>query len=870
MVMCPKCGKMLEDGMRFCDNCGAQMPETVVCPNCGERAIAGFAFCQKCGTPISQTPDPSAGYAPGPSAGYAPDPSAGYAPGPSAGYVPGPSAGYASGPSAGYAPGPSAGYAPDPSAGYAPDPSAGYAPDPSAGYTPDPSAGYASGPSVGYAPDPSTGYNAGYTPNPDPSTGFIPNTDFGAGSGYAPNPNPAPAKPQQKKKGIPKQVFIFGGIGVAAVAVIVALVMFIPKLFGGGTSDKTYMFYLKDREIVYLDLKSENKLEVTSRLLNGGLSDYNLANSAYALGSFIAFNEDSSRIFYPDRTDFSNAEGITLYYRNMKKTDEEPVKIDSDITAYAINKAGTVVIYSKGSDGNLYRHDLTNKEKIASAVEGFDVADDCNKVLYLTEDESIYLWTAGGDKTKLASDIYDVKYVSDDLSVIYYTKKDSDETSTYSLYKQVEGADERVKIASEISRIVNIYDSGEVYYIKSESVELNLIDYVNDDMAASDAAMTEPVWPTYPTAPANRSWYTNYNNDEYPWYYYDYTNSYWGERVNVTQEEYDAWQAQYAIDYAAYQEAYDAVPALREEYNNVLLPAYWAKQNRDYLRESLKEAKMEQTEYTLYYYNGTEETIVTDALASPWDVSYAADTATLLLSVYNQAEVTKAKISEVEYIYEIREMIDAALYSSSERYVAVQATLTVVDRPDASYFRLSSDGSTIFFLDDMNEDNDEGDLYKITIENGQVGRPEMYDSDVSTSYMYFSANNQFVYYKDVDESNEKGDLYVDKTQIDYDVRLTYITYLGDAVLYYTDWNDSKNYGTLKMYNNGEKTKVADDVHSFVIMDNDILYLYDYSSSSYKGTLYRYNQGNPVKIDDDVMALIPVSGSKLKGINYYGW
>ena len=799
MVICPKCGKMLEDGIRFCDNCGAQIPETVVCPNCGERTTAGFAFCQKCGTPLSQTPNPGAGYAPDPNAGYAPTPGAGYAPDPNAGY----------------APTPGAGYAPDPNAGYAPIPGAGYAPDPNAGYT-----------------------------------------------------DPAAAAVKQKKGGIPKKALIFGGIGVAAVAVIVAVVALIVNLLGGGgkTAEKMHMFYLKDREIVYFDLKNKDTLEVTSRLLSGGVGDYTLVSNAYVLGSYIAFNEDNSRIFYPDRTDF-NARGITLYYRSMKKTDQEPVKIDSDVTVYAINKAGTVVIYSKGSGGDLYKHDLENKEKIASSVKAFDVADDCNKVLYLTEDGSIYLWSAEGDKTKLASDINNIEYVSDDLSVIYYTKKDSNDSNTYSLYKQVEGADDKVKIASEISRIVKIYDSGEVYYIKSEVVELSLKDYVDDDMAASDAAMTEPEWPAYPSEPAGRYWYSTYDDDEYPWYYYDYSVSY--SPIYATQEEYDSWWAKYNADYAAYQEAYNAVPSLREEYNNVLYPAYQAKLNRDYIRESLKESTMERTEYTLYYYNGTEGTVVTDALTSAWDISYAEDAATLLLRAYNQAEVTKAKISEIEYTYEVRNLVEEALYSSSERYVAVQAALTAVDQPDASYFRISSDGSIICFLDDMNEAGNAGDLYKITVENGQVGRPELYDSDVSTSNMYFADDNRLVYYKDVDEAHWKGDLYIDKVEIDYDVRLSFI-YIGDAVLYYTDWNDNKGYGTLKKYENGEKIKVADDVQSFVMMDNDILYLYDYSTSSYKGTLYRYNKGEPVKIDEDVMALIPAYGSKLKGSYYYGW
>ena len=281
---------------------------------------------------------------------------------------------------------------------------------------------------------------------------------------------------------------------------------------------------------------------------------------------------------------------------------------------------------------------------------------------------------------------------------------------------------------------------------------------------------------------------------------------------------------------------------------------------------------MELTQYTLYYYDGTEGSVVAGGLSSAWNFTYAEDAAILLVQTSTLADMTKPKFSEISSTYEVSSLINEAFYSSTEPYIAVRAAMTALDQPDASYFRMSPDGSAIYFLEDIS-DRDEGDLYKITITDGQPGRPELYDSDVSTSYMYFSSDNQLVYYKDVDVSNWKGDLYIDKVEIDYDVRLSFVTQMGDAVLYYTDWNSEKEYGTLKMYSNGEKVKIADDVHSFVTTnDNDILYLYDYSSNYYKGTLYRYNGGDPVKIDDDVMALLPVSGSKIKGSSYYyfGW
>jgi len=699
MAVCPKCGKELEEGAKFCDACGAQVFETIFCPNCGEQTSTEFAFCQKCGASIT----------------------------------------------------------------------------------------------VDTAP--------------------------------APAAEPA----AEKKKGPqapPKKAILFGGIGLAALVVIFLAV----SLFSGGGKDK-YGLYLKDGEIVYTDYSEKGAMEITSRLSRDGQAY--LATSGNDIGQYIAFSEDGKRIFYPDRVD-SDSYGITLYYRNINKPNEDAVKIDSDVTSYAINSKGTQVIYVKGSDGILYLHNLTDKEKIASGVVDFDVAEDCKKIGYLTDENSYYIWRSGKEAVKLAGDITVIEHVTDDLSTIYYLKDGS-------LYKQTEGSEDKTKIASDISSVVAIYDSGEAYYTKAESAEKNLLDYVDDDMAAADAGVSEPVYPDFPDSPASPYWW-------------DYE----------TTEAYEAAQAQYETDYAAYQATCDQ---LRADYNTAN-EAYQAKRSRDSLREQLRNATQEHTEYTLYYFNGTEEAVVTDALADEYSVSICYDKPVAVLPVYSQSDVRKVKLSEISSAYEVNEQVNEALYSSSEMYLAVGSTLSEIDQSDAESYRISSDGSTVYFLDDISDDG-YGDLYKLAIADGKAGKPEIYDSDVSSQAIFFS-DDKLVYYKNVNHEDYKGDLFIDGEEIDYDVRLWDIYHLGDAVLYYTDWNFDKSYGTLKMYTKGTKTKVADDVHDFVITgDNDILYLYDYSTNYSTGTLYLYNSGKPKKIDDDVTALIPVSTNEIRG-GYYGW
>ena len=704
MVTCPKCSKELEDGVKFCDNCGAQIFETVFCPNCGEQTSSEFAFCQKCGASLAE------------------------------------------------------------------------------------------------------------------------NTETPAAA--------APAQPAKEKKPVPKMPLLFGGVGIAAVAVIALVV----TLFTGGGKQSSYALYLKDKEIVYTDFSDKGPMEISSRLLNGGsISNSDLAYAGSALGAYIALNDKGTRIFYPDRID-DNADGITLYCRDLKKPEEDPVKIDSDVVRYAINSDGSQVVYLKGRDGILYLHDLTDKDKIASDVSSFYVSDDFKKVGYLKNDDSYYVWHAGKDTEKLAGDITSIQHVSDDLSTVYYVRDGS-------LYKQAEGSKDREKIVTDFSRIVKIYDSGEIYYTKTESAEKRLIDYVNDDVAASDATLTEPVYPDYPPYP------------EYP-YWWDYG----------TTEAYNAAVEQYERDYAEYETTYNR---MRDEYYQAY-EAYWEKVARDSLRESLRNATMNAAEYTLYYFDGKEETVVTEALADEWGISLASDRPVAVLRIYNQSEVQKVKLSEMNNLDEVRDKVNTALYSSAERYVAAGASLSVIDRTDAEGYIVSPDGGTVYFLDDLSDDN-EGDLYKVAVKDGQAGKPERLDSDVAIGYMYFTPKDELVYYKNVDHYAWKGDLCINGVEIDYDVRLYSTAYLDDAVLYYTDWSVDRSYGTLKMFKDGTKTKIADDVHDFNTSGGDILYLYDYSSNYYTGTLYSYNKGNPQKIDDDVVALIPVADRPvIREGYYYGW
>jgi len=54
-VACPKCGAAVEQGAKFCGNCGSPMASAVAgpaCSKCGSRNAPGSKFCGNCGSPL--------------------------------------------------------------------------------------------------------------------------------------------------------------------------------------------------------------------------------------------------------------------------------------------------------------------------------------------------------------------------------------------------------------------------------------------------------------------------------------------------------------------------------------------------------------------------------------------------------------------------------------------------------------------------------------------------------------------------------------------------------------------------------------------------------------------------------------------------
>ena len=57
MVICKQCNTEVQEGKRFCADCGA--PQFLRCPKCNAESAIGKSFCSDCGTSIGVPPLPS-------------------------------------------------------------------------------------------------------------------------------------------------------------------------------------------------------------------------------------------------------------------------------------------------------------------------------------------------------------------------------------------------------------------------------------------------------------------------------------------------------------------------------------------------------------------------------------------------------------------------------------------------------------------------------------------------------------------------------------------------------------------------------------------------------------------------------------------
>lgn len=648
----------------------------------------------------------------------------------------------------------------------------------------------------------------------------------------------------------------------AAILVLIILIAVVIKLKPSGGS---HLIYVKDKELQFSNLSKKTTFELTDRLFES--SGYMDADDYMLLSAYIFMSDDERYIFYPDRCDDYN---ITYYWRDLKADNikkDTSVKIDSEINTYPhLSKDGSKFFYIKGDDNRLYVYDRKSDEKVKldDGVEHFYVNDSGDYIIYsryIDQEYTIYEMSmkgTSGEKTKIDSNsIIQEAYPNE--KKIYYTKDDS-------LYLKEFGKNKE-KITSDFESLVSVVDKSSVYYLKKEEVVNKLSNYIKDDMIDEDKEeilLPEPNYSEEPRYPSEYDYQTEVWVDSYWGYSRHPETNEWGYWDTVTDEEaYRAAIEEYNIKYSEWEKEV-------EQYNNEYNEAYQrilAKEYRDTLRELFdnEDNAITYDVYSLYYWNNGTETLVAEDI-SPYLLSISYDVSTVIYNKHNISSVDVQKLSEMtadednyysayDYAYDLQEKIRASRNLSDDIYIAIGDKETTIDCINAKNWSINSDG-VIFFIDDYNDERGYGDLMSAAIKNDSIEKPVKIDEDV-VEYSFGNENDNIFYFKDV--RNRSGDVYMNDKLFATDVYIPSLyNYKGkNKLIYYIDYSDSSQSGTLCIFDNGTETRISDDVSFFVpINENHIAYLIDYRFEREKGDLMLYNgKKKPVPIDTDVTALL---------------
>lgn len=593
---------------------------------------------------------------------------------------------------------------------------------------------------------------------------------------------------------------------IAVVAVVVAVVLAI--LFASSKkSDEDFVarpLYIKDNAVYYVDSKSDSPVLISEKLFKDEEID---VSEQLIVMNGTEFTQKGNKVFYCEKIDVES-NSFDLYYKLLSKPEEDPVKLAEDVCAYVVDDKGETVVYADVYN-NVYIHNMVEREKIVTEAESIYFSKDRTKVMYLVEDGGLYVQVIGGEKDKIDSDVTSVYFYSiaedNNFEYIYYMK-DTD------LYVKKTGID-KIKVDSEVLEVITVGNNGGIYYTKENEVKGNgtLMDYVTypEEMIESDKKLIDDY----------------YNND---------------------------WRAR-----------------------NEALNRAWAKE--------VLEKTTVRTVCSLYYFNGESSSMINDAYVDLCR-AYNYDSAAMIFRSFDNVEINKVNIldfvnaldekhqfrkdeekgiflekeeyKELSYFDEFSKTILGAMESEETVYLSIDGKSVQIEGDMlGNTFDINKSLNTLYYIDDYDSEKDVGNLMVANIEEGAIVNAEVYDSEISGDILFALGEDSVIYTKD--KKDNKYDLCFNKQLVDYDIAEYYFNPDTNEILYFTEYDEEKAIGTLHVFKDGEKKKIAEEVLTDVeyLANGDIFYFVDYSSKSHKGDLYMYSDDESVKLDYDVSKLI---------------
>lgn len=627
------------------------------------------------------------------------------------------------------------------------------------------------------------------------------------------------AEAEDAKKNVKRRLVIGGSAAAAAVIVIAASVAMM-KLGGGGKSDLQGIMYVKDEGIYGMNLqqKDASAVEYTDRFLD--------SSDGTQLGAtrlnMTTVSKDGKYHFFPQKYDRQSGT-YTLFY---KQGEQEAEKIASGVASYDVTSDNQVV-YKK--DDGLYLSTLNKNadNKIASDVTDYALYQD-GKILIYTKDAEegnsdyykIDLSVADAKEEKLISDASFV-YQSEEPSMFLFLKgEDLYQSKDYGVAE---------KLIENVNDVLSVDASkGSFFYTSNKEIKGMASDYLEDDLAESDAQVQEPNKADYQVEKRSR------------WsYYYSYT-------YTTTSDQY-------------YED----------------LEKYEQKVERDKLREELKNQEVTETYKELYYFADGNSTLITSDCLNTMDVvdpskkdgNQAFTSALLYKRSDAEAEKSniKVKISEIDGADDIQNRLNQEHGKvEGAYYLYSNGAEKALDLDDQKFETVRADAKNnqlymLLFDEKDDEDVTAGDLVTVGLAD-ETAELKSYDEDVER--LALVSGGEVYYFKDIDTEKAEGDLYRSQERICYDVKTTNSVWAlpnSTAVICAVDYDGDKQTATLNLLSKGaEDITIAEDVYMgggrpfYAEAQNSIYMLGDYRNNR-GGDLLYYDGKETESIDNDVTA-----------------
>lgn len=690
----------------------------------------------------------------------------------------------------------------------------------------------------------------------------------------------------------------------AVVAGVLLLVVLVIALFSGSGKPE-YAYLSGGRYYLISDLKDAESLELAA------------AKSDSVRSGMLRFSPDGKYVCYFTKFDYYNETG-TLCRARLDKLSDNPDKNDKYIEIIATNvnlgfdflEDGSL-LYTTGED-SLYHFNGKEVNLVAKDVEGY-IADEKLRVVYYTGDyrEGYSLYGAKlkdlENKEKLDSNVAYL-YNTWDLENILYVK--TDEAGNNALYaggfgKEAQRLDEDVRMLSSWE--------GKTWYLTAAG-SLNLYDFVQDEYAAADSTLKEPVYEDFevPVYTYKKVYGSDLKEENFPelytsvsqeltwfqdgWWYYSMEEAVdmdWGENsealiaavqafidkfaatadengfIKVTPEVKSALleiqkcgakpENQWQWMWLCYNRQQTDTTTDWDAYN-AAWEAWANAEDRIYMREALSNPENARKVYTIKCVESGEAAVISENVLS-WGV--AGDGV-----IFNTADMITEKplLEDIYYLSDLNMLFSLRADAQNQVLLLPSGKVTRFSAAAAdSLYMATENGDTALFFTDkyafLSEGN--GALSQAEIKDGQIGSFAVVTDDAQVAglvdgVLYYASG---IYSNNGYDYCELHSLEDGKTsRLARDIMCNRITLYEDGtILAYTD---SRGGYELTMINpKGESKLLSENVSDYVRVDKNTLLILS------GGDLFCYNGKTKSLAGVDVDQVWTRENMEIKAIFY---